>query len=663
MTTTRFRILVKALLKNPRVIVSGAFLLLMTTTVIGYWQTSRSNPRLNPASRSLPQRTVEIPSRFAVYNNRTERVQRPHSLTVHWGQIPRQLQEHAAQAASGSNIHSEDYAGSDACQTCHQKNYDSWSTHPHRWMNAMADEQIVKGDFDDVQIQYLQGTVRFFREDGEFRMCLTREAARTYQVRQTLGSRFFQYYIGRLIDGPEPESSSVRTTDHVLPLGYWIEKREWIPVVHIWGDERPDGERLDPFDAASYSREFTAYAEACNHCHTTFPLAELLSAGKADRVAFAVPENLHWSASGYLEKTLTAPPESYSTNQFVDLLMARDSLEAPEHAVELGIGCEACHLGGREHVANPRTPPRFFPHSPHLVMENSDSPDAGTQVDYGRTHRNLNWACGRCHSGARPMLAAGMATWNSTEYTDAMKGACYSKLKCVDCHNPHEAIGRKWEMTIQNENNLCIRCHEQLRDSEAVRAHTHHAVDGEGSRCMNCHMPRLNEGMQDVVRTHMIFSPTDRRMIEANHPNACNQCHTEESIDWTLQWLKEWYGHTYDEARLSTVYQDRQKPAAIGWLQSNHESVRLIAADSLFRSRATWAISKLIDALDDPFLLNRQFAREGVQAILGIRLEDFGYRFYMTPDERRPVIPVIHKHAETIIQQTERPRQNGDAQR
>ena len=24
---------------------------------------------------------------------------------------------------------------------------------------------------------------------------------------------------------------------------------------------------------------------------------------------------------------------------------------------------------------------------------------------------------------------------------------------------------------------------------------------------MNCHMPRINEGLQDVVRTHMIYSP------------------------------------------------------------------------------------------------------------------------------------------------------------
>jgi len=39
---------------------------------------------------------------------------------------------------------------------------------------------------------------------------------------------------------------------------------------------------------------------------------------------------------------------------------------------------------------------------------------------------------------------------------------------------------------------------------------------------MNCHMPKINEGINSLVRTHTIFSPTNPAMIEANRPNACN---------------------------------------------------------------------------------------------------------------------------------------------
>jgi hypothetical protein len=43
----------------------------------------------------------------------------------------------------------------------------------------------------------------------------------------------------------------------------------------------------------------------------------------------------------------------------------------------------------------------------------------------------------------------------------------------------------------------------------------------------------------------------------------------------------------------------------------------------------------LIDVLDDPYLLNRQFARIALERMLDVRLEDHGYQFYQTPEERR----------------------------
>ncbi len=152
---------------------------------------------------------------------------------------------------------------------------------------------------------------------------------------------------------------------------------------------------------------------------------------------------------------------------------------------------------------------------------------------------------------------------------------------------------------------------------------------------MTCHMPRLNEGLQDVVRTHTIFSPTDAKLLEANQPNACNQCHVDQAIDWTLKYLKEWYGKSYDETAIAKAYPRRGQPVAIGWLDSKSEAVRLIAADSLTRHKAISALPRLVEALDDPYLLNRQFARIGVERMVDIRLEDFGYRFYMTPEERK----------------------------
>ena len=46
-----------------------------------------------------------------------------------------------------SNISRADYAGAESCRGCHGENYSKWENHAHRWMNVLADERSVKGDF------------------------------------------------------------------------------------------------------------------------------------------------------------------------------------------------------------------------------------------------------------------------------------------------------------------------------------------------------------------------------------------------------------------------------------------------------------------------------------------------------------------------------------
>jgi predicted CXXCH cytochrome family protein len=299
--------------------------------------------------------------------------------------------------------------------------------------------------------------------------------------------------------------------------------------------------------------------------------------------------------------------------------------------VTLGVSCEACHLGCKKHVASGgKVRPDFFPKSPHLFAE-----VPGGDLDFGRTHDNVNWSCGRCHTGERPTFAAGMSTWNSVEYSDAMRGSCYSRARCVDCHNPHKPIGKRWAQAPEQDDALCLKCHGKFESARTRAAHTHHAPGSEGDRCMNCHMPRINEGLQDLVRTHMITSPTRRDMIEANHPNACNLCHTDRPIDWTLGRLKEWYGKTYDADKIAANYPGPARPVAVGWVRSGNEAVRLVGADALARSRKREALPHLIDALDDPYLLNRQFAERRLQEMFEVRPAEFKYHFYLTEEERR----------------------------
>jgi hypothetical protein len=148
-------------------------------------------------------------------------------------------------------------------------------------------------------------------------------------------------------------------------------------------------------------------------------------------------------------------------------------------------------------------------------------------------------------------------------------------------------------------------------------------------------MPRINEGLEGMVRTHMIYSPNRADMIEANHPNACNQCHVQKPIDWTLRYLTDWYGTKFDRGKIATNYAADGKGVAFQWLQSQNTAIRMVGVDSLLRARDVGALPKLFDALDDPYLLNRQFASKGLEDLLETRLSKFGYQFYMTKEERR----------------------------
>ncbi len=553
-------------------------------------------------------------------------------LTVWWDGVPASVKQGARELGPDSNIHPADYSGPEACKQCHARNYESWATHPHRWMNAKAAEETVKGDFSGAAVvSYRGGQAAFSRRDGKFLMRLVRgDVRRTYEVTQTIGSRFYQYYIGRQVEGPEPRTHPFYTKDHVLHFGYWLDQKEWMPIVHV-GPELPELERPDPFAPPERGRHYAEYASGCNYCHTTFPMGDML--GRApDKMGDYAPAALHWSLSDYLRQT--HPDQLAAVAEHADGKVAINPMtawEAPHYAVTLGVSCEACHLGSKAHVeSRGRATPRFFPASPHLFMEREKG-----RLDDGRSHDNVNWACGRCHVGNRPQFAAGMSTWNSVEYSDAMRGGCYSKLRCVDCHNPHKALGPRWPLTADQDDALCVRCHSKFEAPAPRAAHTHHPAGSEGARCMNCHMPRVNEGLQDVVRTHMIYSPTRPDMIEANHPNACNLCHTDRPIDWTLARLKEWYGAKFDEGKVAAAYPDRAAPVGHGWLKSDNMAVRLVAVDALVRGKDPKSLPHLLDALDDPYLVNRQFARKGVQEVLNLRLADFGYRFYETKEERR----------------------------
>ena len=555
--------------------------------------------------------------------------------------------------SSGSNIQPNNYVGPEACKECHKEKYESWSKHPHRWMNAKATDDTVKGDFDGLNIEFKGGTIRQYRHEKEFRIDLARDGTeRTFSVTHTVGSRIFQFYTGRLLTGPEPPGHPWRTDDHVLFSAWWITRNEWIPPTGVgFGDL--DGKQVDPFEKSVGEN----YAKDCIECHTTIPLGELTlrkwqmyGPNFADHISNRlIPHSIF--GPGYLT---TAHPDRFPESRggpgpsplAKDYLAELAASNASQIAITLGISCEACHYGCREHVNNPKSLPTFYPRSPSLFYH--------TPPDEKRTHLNRNLACSRCHAAERPTYAAGMPIYNSAEFNEAMAGSCYSKLACADCHDPHKPTGTTWSLSEEADDSLCLQCH-QFETPQAVTAHTHHLFDSEGSRCMNCHMPRIIQGLDKATRTHAIFSPTNATMLKAGHPNACNLCHLEKTMQWTVDQLNSWYDSKLEDFPENA--QSRIAPAALFWLRTAsergqdgekfdpavHRHTRMAAAYAVASRKQFWALPQLLEVLDVPSQVLRHIVSYNIEKMTEQRLSRWGYHFYDSPEERRAAIKAMTK--------------------
>ena len=115
-------------------------------------------------------------------------------------------------------------------------------------------------------------------------------------------------------------------------------------------------------------------------------------------------------------------------------------------------------------------------------------------------------------------------------------------VTCLDCHNPHSG-GLK--APVEN-NAICLQCHIPPGLNGAIPIdpvnHSFHKPGTVGSRCVDCHMP-VNVYMQrDGRRDHGFTSPDPRLTIEHGIPNACNDCHTDQTPEWADDLTDEWYG-------------------------------------------------------------------------------------------------------------------------
>jgi hypothetical protein len=234
----------------------------------------------------------------------------------------------------------------------------------------------------------------------------------------------------------------------------------------------------------------------------------------------------------------------------------------------------------------------------------------------------------------------GVRVRNSSESLDMAEGACMSQIRCVNCHEPHTAGVPSGGPTLKRHVDACVECHPQYDTPEKSAAHSRHSAKS-GVNCLDCHMPRISQGIDEVSRTHRISMPVEQSMISAGAPNACNLCHLDKSVRWTMSELKRGWGR--DIVPLDTTPPEcLEQPAGQLWLKSSKSIERIVAINAYARSPLWKAhVPDVLRALNDENPVNRSFALFAVDRILGRPLAVSEMDILEGPVQRRKQVELL----------------------
>jgi predicted CXXCH cytochrome family protein len=488
----------------------------------------------------------------------------------------------------------ENYIKSENCLVCHENHYESWRRTHHSRMTQDAKAETIQGDFERTNTFDYEGVHAKMEKRGpSFFMNLAYPDGKTesYKVERTVGSRRIEQYVAK------QNGQYFR-----LPVAYDLMNRRWISL---------NGSFFYP-DGTNFKQHFTQWDTNCVFCHNV----------KAQ------------------------PNFNFQTRL------------ASTEVAELGIACGACHAQGAEHAQLASSPAtralwhlddkadtkiidpvkldtdrsmmicghchgQRLPEPQDRIREilgKGDPFDAGEDLStmYLPVHRdttvgNVSFAS-RFWDDGSPRLTA-------YEYQGILDSACFRKdqpgkrINCLSCHTMHEG-DINGQITEEKRTNIaCTQCHTGLREQAALVQHTKHDANSAGSSCYTCHMPEVVYGIQSFHKTHRIAVPDPQLTIDENVPNACNQCHTDKSANWTVDQAKTLWPDRYKDLQKSSD-QQFEIAESIRGLFAGDALTRAMMADALTKhSDLSWSASFLIESFaHDNYPIVRYFTANGLVA-------------------------------------------------
>ena len=398
-----------------------------------------------------------------------------------------------------------DYVGNGACANCHEQATADWTDSHHDLAMQEATPDTILGDFDNAQFNYHGVTTTFSRRGDDYFITTdnAKGALQTFPVKYVFGVEPLQQYL--------------------LPL---------------------PGGRLQALAIAWDTRPVQAGGQRWYHLYEEEPVL----AGNP----------LHWTG-GYFNWN-TSCAECHSTDVKKRYNAETDQFDT--HYEQIDVGCEACHGPGSTHqqLAQKGT---LSPEQTGFEMSLSARglwqwPEGASIARRTETLDNTLQidTCGRCHARrstlgdyhpGRPLLDTHRLAlidtplyWPDGQIRDEVYvygSFIQSKMHqagvvCTNCHNPHS------NELIAEGNAVCSQCHTAAQYD--TPSHHRHPAKSAGTACVACHMPSQIYMGVDARRDHSMRIPRPDLSLSTGSPNACNQCHTEESTDWAYTALLDW---------------------------------------------------------------------------------------------------------------------------
>jgi len=543
-----------------------------------------------------------------------------------------------AGARVASNILRGDYAGSESCARCHADVFSAWRNSPMHLMTRLPAGAGIHAPFsaDPGQspptFHFKEDTARLVERDGERYVDLTsaQYGDHRYRITRVIGGRYREDFAGVEVGGGDAR-------ELLLPVSYVFETRSFrLKGYSVLVGERPG------------LRAGGVWSETCVFCHNTVPYfdalwGELAGPGaptyQGTVVDRLLPRDRRWrydvgadgdallrsAVAGEVAAVGGTPPRDGDDRRGVIAHGIRElrSRFGARDFVEIGIGCEACHGGSREHVVDPRVHPDFGPRSAFLNVR----PEAGGDVTRAE---QVNRVCARCHQvlfsrypytwegegrrGGKP----GGSSITSGEARDFLLGGCARQMSCATCHDPHTEDRRADldRLATTAGNAVCVRCHPQYAPAPALAAHAHHDPTGAGGSCIACHMPKKNMGLgYALTRYHRIGLPDDPARVERDRPIECALCHTNKTVADLVGKMEAWWGRKYDRAALANLYGTVEARPLQATLMRGKAHEQAVAVAVLGDARRKEALPGIARQLVNPFPLVRYYAKRAVDAL------------------------------------------------